>query len=107
MDVHEEARALIASCLPAGAADASPAERRRLAEHLAVCPACRREMELAERAARALGEISFAPVPGLDRRVQAALARRSRELAEEGARRRRRLWGFAAAVVMTLAGSLA
>ena len=104
MDVHEEARALIASCL---AADATPAERQRLAEHLAACPECRREMELSRRSVRALGEIIFAAVPELDGRVRAALARRSRELAEEGARRRKRLLGFAAAVAMTAAGTLA
>ncbi len=104
MDVHEEARALIASCL---AADATPAERQRLAEHLAVCPECRREMELSRRSLRALGEIAFAASPELDGRVLAALARRSRELADEGARRRKRLLGFAAAVAMTVAGSLA
>jgi len=104
MDVHEGARALIASCL---AADATPAERQRLAEHLAACPECRREMELSRRSVRALGEITFAAAPELDGRVRAALARRSRELAEEGARRRKRLLGFAAAVAMTAAGSLA
>jgi anti-sigma factor RsiW len=104
MDVHEEARALIASCL---AADATPAERQRLAEHLAACPGCRREMELSRRSVRALGEIAFAAVPELDGRVRTALARRSRELAEESARRRKRLLGFAAAVAMTAAGSLA
>lgn len=104
MDVHEEARALIASCL---AADATAAEHQRLAEHLAACPECRREMELSRRSVRALGEITFAAVPELDGRVRAALARRSRELAEESARRRRkRLLGFAAAVAMTAAGSL-
>jgi hypothetical protein len=107
MDVHEEARALIASCLPADTADATPAERRRLADHLAACPACRREMELTERAVRALGEIELAAAPAFAGRVQAALARRSRELAEEGGRRRGRLLGFAAAVAMTAAGSLA
>jgi len=104
MDVHEGARALIASCL---AADATPAERQRLAEHLAACPECRREMELSRRSVCALGEITFAAAPELDGRVRAALARRSRELAEEGARRRKRLLGFAAAVAMTAAGSLA
>jgi len=103
MDVHEEARALIASCL---AADAAPAERLRLAEHLAACPECRHEMELSRRSVRALGEIAFAAVPGLDGRVQAALARRSRALAEQGARRKR-LLGFVAALAMTVAGSLA
>ncbi len=107
MDVHEEARALIASCLPTGTADATPAERRRLADHLTACPACRREMDLAERALRALGEIEFAAAAAPAGRVQAALARRSRELAAEGARRRRRLLGLAAAVAMTAAGSLA
>jgi len=102
MDVHEEARALIASCL---AVDAATAERRRLAEHLAGCPECRREMELAERAVRALGELAFAPPPGLAGRVEAALARRARELDGEGASRHRRLLGFLA-VAMTAASSL-
>jgi anti-sigma factor RsiW len=104
MDLHDEARALIADCL---AADAAPAERRRLAEHLAVCPECRREMELSERAVRAFGEFAFAAEPGLDGRVRAALARRSRELEGAGAQRRKRLWGFAAGLAMTAAGSFA
>ncbi|HVT57200.1 MAG TPA: hypothetical protein VHR45_02270 [Thermoanaerobaculia bacterium] len=106
-DVHEQVRASMARCL---ARDAAPEEQRRLAEHLAGCAECRREMELSRRALRALGGFSFALDPALTPRVQAALARRARELENERAdrkQRRRLRVGFVAAVLMTAAGSLA
>ena len=60
-----------------------------------------------QRVVRALREISFEVDPGLNARVKAALFRRAEELAQVQARRRRRLTGFAIALLMTISGSAA
>jgi predicted anti-sigma-YlaC factor YlaD len=103
-DAHEKARSWIDRRL---AAEATDEENRLLDEHLAACAACRRSLERTQRALRGLGELAVEIDPGLTARVQAAIARRARDLERQHADRRTRILGFAVALLMTAAGSLA
>jgi len=104
MDAHEKARSWIDRRL---AAEATDEENRLLDEHLAVCAACRLSLERSLRALRGLGELTLDVDPGLTARVQAALARRARDLERRRAHRRRMILGLAAALLLTAAGSFA
>ena len=104
LDAHEKALAWIDRRL---AAEATDEENRLLDEHLAACAACRRSLERSQRALRGLGELAVETDPELTSRVQAALARRARDLERQHADRRTRILGFAVALLMTAAGSLA
>jgi predicted anti-sigma-YlaC factor YlaD len=103
-DAHEKAHAWIDRRL---ADEATDEENRLLDEHLAACAACRRSLERSQRALRGLGELAVEIDPGLTSRVQAAIARRAQDLERQQADRRTRILGFAVALLMTIAGSLA
>jgi predicted anti-sigma-YlaC factor YlaD len=104
MGTHEEARSWIDRRL---AGEATDEENSLLDEHLAACAACRLSLERSQRALRGLGELTIEVDPGMTSRVQAAVARRARDLEQRRTLRRTRLLGFAAALLLTAAGSFA
>jgi hypothetical protein len=104
MNAHEEARLLIDRCL---AAEASDEERSRLQEHLDACPDCRRSRTSLLSLLQGFGGLAFDIEPGASARVQAAVARRARDLGRERRHRRRMTIGLALALAMTAAGSFA
>jgi anti-sigma factor RsiW len=97
-EAHERARRLLD-----GVENGTPADRRWLDEHLAVCPECARQAELAVRTSAALRAFAFEVDPGAALRVNAAVRAEVDRLAD---RRRLRIAAFAA-LVLTITGSLA
>ena len=102
MQTNHEQATLIDKLL-AGAA--SPEEERRLREHLRDCVACQQRMDTSRRAIAGLSGFSFAVNPGLNTQVQNAITQRVRQLEMEHSRHRS-LKTFAAALVLTVIGSL-
>lgn len=79
----------------------APEERAAVDAHLAGCPRCREEVDLARRAVEALASLADEPVPlGVTAPVLAEARRRAE------ARRPRWLPALAAAAVLALAGAL-
>ena len=98
---HEQA--LLIDKLLAGAA--SPEEERSLREHLRDCAACQQRMDTSRRAIAGLSGFSFAVNPDLNTQVQNAITQRVRQL-EMKHSKRRSLKTFAAALALTVVGSL-
>jgi hypothetical protein len=99
-DRHEPICRLIDKSL-AGAA--TPDEERSLQNHLSMCVACQQYLETSQRAISGLSGFAFEVDPNLQEKVMAALTAQKRK--EET--RIPAWWGRAAALVFTIAGSLA
>ena len=102
MQTNHEQATLIDKLL---AGTASPEEERSLREHLRDCTACQQQMDASRRAITGLSGFSFAVNPDLNAQVQNAITKRVRELEMQHSKHRS-LKTFAAALVMTVAGSL-
>jgi hypothetical protein len=104
VDDHESMRHVIDKSL-AGAA--SVEEEQALREHLPTCDGCRDYLAACNCAIASLEGLRFKMDPGLDGKVLASLALRSRQLDAERIHRRRMWWGCVAALVLTVVGSFA
>jgi anti-sigma factor RsiW len=100
VDRHEQICHIIDKSL-AGAA--SPDEERSLQHHLSTCFACREYLESSQRAIAGLGGFAFEVDPNLHEEVMGALVAQIRE----GDNPIPVWWGRAAALLLTVAGSLA
>ena len=83
----------------------TPQEERSLHEHLRDCSACQQQMDASRRAIAGLSGFSFAVNPDLNAQVQNAITKRVRQLEMQHSKHRS-LKTFAAALVLTVAGSL-
>jgi anti-sigma factor RsiW len=100
IDRHEPICHIIDKSL-AGAA--SPDEERSLQHHLSTCVACQQYMESSQRAIAGLGGFAFEVDPNLQEKVMGALVAQTRK--EDNPIPV--WWGRAAALALTVAGSLA
>jgi anti-sigma factor RsiW len=82
----------------------TPQEERSLREHLRDCAACQEQMDTSRRAIGGLSGFSFAVNPALNAQVQNAITKRVRQLEMQHSKHRS-LKTFAAALVLTVAGS--
>jgi hypothetical protein len=103
IDAHETARRLVDQAAVSGV---SAEEQRRLGAHLAECEECSRYAELSRRAARALDGFAFEVDPAAALRVQVAVQSSAARMASAEARFRRLAAGIAAAMLLSIAGSL-
>jgi anti-sigma factor RsiW len=100
IDRHEPFCDIIDKSL-AGAA--LPAEERSLQHHLSTCLACQQYLESSQRAIAGLSGFAFEVDPNLQEKVMAALVAQTREEDHPIPV----WWGRAAALLLTIAGSLA
>ena len=103
-DLHERCRLLIDRAMLEGV---SQDEQRWLDVHKDECLECRRYAELSLRAIEALGSLSVAPDPAAALRVRQAVRLHTERLASNGIARRTFYFGLAAAVGLTITGSVA
>jgi hypothetical protein len=85
----------------------SPDEQRWLHRHTEECAACRRYGELSRRAIRALDSFAFELDPEAALRVENAIRSRTNRLASTEFHGRRSFVGAVAAMLLTIAGSIA
>ena len=104
VDRHQEIRHIIDQSL-VGAA--SVQEEQTLREHFLSCAPCQEYLNASRRAIAGLGGFSFEVNPDLHGRVIAALALRAEQLETNRIEQRPMLWSYVAALVLTVAGSLA
>jgi anti-sigma factor RsiW len=104
VDRHQEIRHVIDRSL---VGSASPQEEQALREHLLTCLACQEYLNASHRAIAGLAGFSFEVNPDLHQKVIAALTVRAQQLDGEKAGQRPMWWSFAAALVLTICGSLA
>jgi anti-sigma factor RsiW len=102
-DRHDAMRQLIDKSL---AGDASPQEQQSLREHLHVCEPCQKYADDGRRAIAGLSGFSFASDPGLQAKVNAALALRAQQLQATYPSRQRIVQVSLAALLLTILGSL-
>jgi hypothetical protein len=88
------------------AGDASQSEERKLRDHLRECALCQQYMDASNRAVTGLSGFSFEIDPNLNARVQNAITQRVQQLEVEQPRRHT-LRTFAAALALTVVGSIA
>jgi anti-sigma factor RsiW len=89
------------------AGEGSDEEAKALREHLRDCAACRDYLDAGKRVVGAVKGFSFDVDPELNRKVMAALAMRAEQLETKSSRRLQIWWGCLAAVLLTVAGSIA
>lgn len=101
-DLHDAMRQLIDKSF---AGDASRQQQQSLREHLHDCAACQKYADDSRRAIAGLSGFSFATDPGLQAKVNAALAERARQL--EAAQRSRQpiVRTCIIALLLTIVGS--
>jgi len=104
VDRHQEIRDTIDRSL-VGAA--SRQEEQTLREHFLTCAPCQEYLNASHRAIAGLGGFSFEVSPDLHGKVLAALTLRAQQLETSRIERRPMLWSYLAALVLTVAGSLA
>jgi hypothetical protein len=104
VDRHQEIRDIIDRSL-VGAV--SRQEEQALREHLLSCASCQEYLHASHQAIAGLGGFSFEVNPELQGKVVAALALRAQQLEAGRIGRRPMLWSYLAALVLTVAGSLA
>jgi hypothetical protein len=103
VDPHEQALRIIDK---SQVAKISNEEEIRLSIHFRECQSCRSYHELSARAAKALSDFSFEVTPALTARIQQSITERAEELQVNRARMQDVWWSFAAAVFLTVAGSV-
>jgi hypothetical protein len=104
VDGHQEIRHIIDRSL-VGAA--SLEEEQTLREHFLTCAPCEEYLNASHRAIAGLGGFSFEVNPDLHGKVIAALTQRAQQLETNRIKQRPMLWSYVAALVLTVAGSLA
>ncbi|HTU51805.1 MAG TPA: zf-HC2 domain-containing protein [Acidobacteriaceae bacterium] len=103
-DNHESICRLIDKSL---AGDISGQEEQSVRQHLLTCSACRQYQDVSNRAIAGLGGFAFGTDPNLPGKIFAALAIRAAQLETQRLSHRKLAWSYAAALVLTLAGSFA
>jgi hypothetical protein len=101
---HARARALLDQAMMEAI---SPDEQRWLHRHTEECAECSRYGELSRRAIRALDSFAFELDPAAALRVENAIRSRANRLASNEFHRRRLFIGAVAAMLLTIAGSIA
>jgi hypothetical protein len=101
---HARARLLIDQAMMEGI---SPDEQHWLNGHSDECAECSRYGELSRRAIRALDSFAFELDPAVALRVENAICGRANRLASNELHRRRLFIGAVAAMLLTIAGSIA
>jgi hypothetical protein len=101
---HARARLLIDQAMMEGI---SPDEQHWLNGHSDECAECSRYGELSRRAIRALDSFAFELDPAVALRVENAIRGRANRLASNELHRRRLFIGAVAAMLLTIAGSIA
>jgi hypothetical protein len=104
VDRHQEIRHIIDRSLVGGV---SRQEEQTLGEHFLTCAPCQEYLNASQRAIASLGGFSFEVNPHLHDKVIAALAARGQQLETNRIKQRPMLWSYVAALVFTVAGSLA
>jgi predicted anti-sigma-YlaC factor YlaD len=102
IDPHEQALRMIDKSL---VAELSDEEERHLLIHLRECESCRQHQELSGRTVQVLSDFSFEASPAFTARIQESITQRAADLEGNRQRMRNAWWSFAAAVLLTLAGS--
>ncbi len=102
-DLHETIRDVIDKTL-AGAA--SPQEEQTLHAHLPSCAPCQEYLNAGTRIIASLGGFSFDATPDLQAKVLWSLRLRAQQLEAAQPSRRRMVWGYIAALVLMVTGSL-
>ena len=103
VDPHEQALRIIDKSMLANISDE---EEFQLSMHLPECQPCRNHRELSARAAKVLNDFSFEVSPVLTASIQQAITDRANELQAKRARMRDVWWSFAAALFLTVFGSV-
>ncbi len=103
-DRHESICRLIDQSL---AGEISTQEEQSLRQHLLSCAACRQYLDVSNRAIAGLGEFSFETDPDLPDKIVTALTIRAAQLETHRLSHRQLAWSYAAALILTLAGSFA
>jgi predicted anti-sigma-YlaC factor YlaD len=103
IDPHEQALRIIDKSL---VAKISNEEEVQLSIHLRECQSCRSYHELSAHAAQVLNDFSFEVSPVLTSRIQQSITDRAEELQVNRARMQDVWWSFAAALFLTVAGSV-
>jgi anti-sigma factor RsiW len=103
VDLHQAMRQIIDKSL---LGELPVHEEQTLREHLATCDSCREYLDTSNRVIAGLGGFSFEVNPELQGKVMASLAQRAQQL-ELSTARRPMGWIYLAAIVLTVAGSLA
>jgi hypothetical protein len=104
IDRHQEIRHIIDRSLVGGV---SLQEEQTLREHFLTCAPCQEYLNASQRAIAGLGGFSFGVNPDLHDKVIAALAARAQQLETNRIKQRPMFWSYVAALVLTVAGSLA
>jgi hypothetical protein len=104
IDRHQEIRHIIDRSLVGGV---SLQEEQTLREHFLTCAPCQEYLNASQRAIAGLGGFSFEVNPDLHDKVIAALAARAQQLETNRIKQRPMFWSYVAALVLTVAGSLA
>jgi hypothetical protein len=104
VDRHQRIRHIIDQSL-AGAA--SPQEEQTLREHVLTCAQCKKYLDASQRVIAGLGGFSFEVNPDLHERVIAAIGLRAKQLESQRIKHAPLWWGYSAALMLTVAGSLA
>jgi predicted anti-sigma-YlaC factor YlaD len=103
IDPHKQALRLVDKSLVAKMSDE---EEVQLSIHLRECQSCRNYHEFSAHAAQVLNDFSFEVSPVLTARIQRSVTERAEELQVNRARMQDVWWSFAAAVFLTVAGSV-
>ena len=104
VDLHQAMRQLIDKSL---AEAPSVHEQQTLREHVATCVPCQEYLNHSNRVIAALGGFSFAVDPELQGKVMASLALRAQQLELSSKKNIPIGWSYLAALLLTVAGSLA
>ena len=104
VDRHRRVRHIIDRSL-AGAA--SLQEEQTLREHVLTCAQCKESLVAGQRAIAGLGGFSFEVNPDLHGRVMAAIGLRAQQLETRRIKHIPMWWSYSAALMLTVAGSLA
>lgn len=89
------------------AGEISGQEEQSLRQHLPTCAACQQYLDASNRAIAGLGGFTFETDPNLPDKIVAALTIRAAQLETQRLSHRQLAWSYVAALVLTLAGSLA
>lgn len=103
IDPHDQALRIIDKSL---VAEISDEEEHQISTHLRECERCRQHRELSVRAMQVLNDFSFEVNPAVTARIQQSITQRADEWEANRRRMRDAWWSFAAALLLTVAGSV-